>query len=107
MSEDINASAVKRWSWGAFWMSWVWGLGNKTYIALLALIPVVNIVMAFMLGARGNRWAWKNRKWENAEQFTRIQGTWSSFGWGFVAGCAVVTIFVIIALAVTFNNVFM
>ena len=101
-----NATA-KKWNWGAFWMNWVWGLGNRTYIALLGIVPVVNIVMAFVLGAKGNAWAWKNRNWESEEQFMRVQGKWSAFGWGFFAGCAVVLIIVIIALAVTFNNVFM
>ena len=53
MSQDNNAAAAiavpaaaKKWNWGAFFMTWIWGLGNKTYIALLGLIPVVNLVMA-------------------------------------------------------------
>jgi hypothetical protein len=103
-SENVT---VKKWNWGAFWMNWIWGLGNSTYIALLGIIPIVNIVMAFVLGAKGNSMAWKNKKWESEEQFTRVQGLWSAFGWGFFAGCAVVLVIVIIALAITFNNVFM
>jgi len=106
MSTDNNA-AVKKWNWGAFWMSWIWGLRNKTYIALLSLIPVVNIVMAFVLGANGSGWAWKNKKWDSAEQFTRVQGLWSAFGWGLFAGYAVALVLLVIALVVTFNNVFM
>ena len=88
-------------------MSWIWGLGNKTYIALLGLIPGVNIVMAFVLGARGSEWAWKNKKWESAEQFTRIQGLWSAFGWGLFTGYTIALVLLVIALVVTFNNVFM
>ena len=107
MSTNNNAAAVTKWNWGAFLMSWIWGLGNKTYIALLGLIPVVNLVMAFILGAKGNEWAWKNKKWESADQFTRIQGLWSAFGWGFFAGCAIVLVLLVIALVITFNNVFM
>src|SRR6516162_11951094 len=30
---------IKRWNWGAFLLNWIWGIGNQTYIALLALIP--------------------------------------------------------------------
>ena len=107
MSQDNNAAAVKKWNWGAFWMSWIWGLGNKTYIALLGLIPVVNLVMAFVLGARGSGWAWKNKKWESVEQFTRIQGLWAAFGLGLFAGYAIALVLVIVALVITFNNVFM
>jgi hypothetical protein len=88
-------------------MSWIWGLGNKTYIALLCLIPMVNLVMIFVLGAKGSELAWKNKKWESAEQFTRIQGLWTAFGLGLFAGYAIALALLIIALVVTFNNVFM
>jgi len=107
MNQDYNAAAVKKWNWGAFLMSWIWGLGNKTYIALLSLIPVVNIVMAFVLGAKGSEWAWKNRKWESEQQFAGVQKLWAMFGLGLLAGYVIAAVIVIIALAVTFNNVFM
>ncbi len=91
ISAQVNTGAelpaeVKGWNWGAFWLCWIWGLGNRTYIALLSLIPGVNVIMAFVLGAKGNRWAWKNRHWESPEQFKEIQKIWSSFGWGMVVG---------------------
>lgn len=108
MSKDNNAAAeINKWNWGAFLMSWIWGLGNRTYIALLSIIPVVNIVMAFILGAKGSAWAWKNRKWDGAEQFTRVQGLWTAFGLGLFAGYVIALALLIIALVVTFNNVFM
>ena len=108
---DTKAAAVpagaKRWNWGAFLLTWIWGLGNSTYIALLALLPAVNIVMAFILGIKGGQWAWKNRRWDNVEQFTRVQGLWTAFGLGLFAGYAVSLALLIIVLVVTFNNVFM
>jgi len=114
MSKDNKAAAdsavpaaVKKWNWGAFLLSWIWGLGNKTYIALLCLIPVVNLVMIFILGAKGSAWAWQNKQWENAEKFARTQGLWSAFGWGFFAGYAVALVLLVVALVITFNNVFM
>ena len=114
MSKDNHAAAdiavpaaAKRWNWGAFVLSWIWGLGNKTYIALLCLIPVVNLVMIFVLGAKGSQWAWKNKQWDSADQFIRVQGLWTAFGLGLFAGYAVALVLLIIALVVTFNNVFM
>jgi hypothetical protein len=71
---------LDRWNWGAFFLNWIWGIGNSTYIALLALIPVVNIVMIFVLGARGSRWAWRNRYWRDAEHFRRTQRNWAIAG---------------------------
>jgi Cytochrome oxidase complex assembly protein 1 len=73
---------IDRWNWGAFLFNWIWGIGNNTYIALLALIPVVGIVMMFVLGAKGSRWAWRNGRWDSVEHFKRVQRKWAI--WGFV-----------------------
>lgn len=67
-------------SWGAFWLSWVWAIANNTWIGLLSLIPYVGIIMWFILGSKGNEWAWQNRKWESAEEFKRVQGVWAKSG---------------------------
>ncbi|PSJ58283.1 cytochrome c oxidase assembly factor Coa1 family protein [Pseudaminobacter soli (ex Li et al. 2025)] len=78
---------LDRWNWGAFLLNWIWGIGNSTFIALLALIPMVNIVMMIVLGARGSRWAWRNRYWRDEEHFRRTQRHWAIVGvliWGAV-----------------------
>ena len=71
---------LDRWNWGAFFLNWIWGIGNSTFIALLALIPFVNIIMIIVLGARGSRWAWRNRAWRDAEQFRKTQRNWAIAG---------------------------
>jgi hypothetical protein len=70
------------WNWGAFLWTFIWGLFNKTYIALLIFVPLVNIFMLFILGFKGNAWAWRNKKWESLEHFRRVQRKWSI--WGFI-----------------------
>jgi hypothetical protein len=67
---------IQGWNWGAFLLNWIWGLGNGTYIALLALIPMVNVVMVFVLGAKGTEWAWQNKRWDSIESFKRTQRKW-------------------------------
>jgi TPR repeat protein len=71
---------VDRWNWGAFLLNWIWGLGNRVYIALLVFIPLVNIVMIFVLGAKGSAWAWRNKRWESVEHFKRVQRLWAIAG---------------------------
>src|ERR1700731_1316961 len=71
---------IDRWNWGAFLLNWIWGIGNNTFITLLALIPLFGIVMAFVLGARGNRWAWQNGRWDSVEHFQRVQRLWATWG---------------------------
>lgn len=66
------------WNWGAFFLTWIWGIGNSTFIAFLTFIPFVNLVMIFVLGAKGNEWAWQNKRWNNIEHFKKVQKLWAS-----------------------------
>lgn len=76
---------IMKWNWGAFWLALIWSIGNRVWIGLLTLVPVVNYVMPFVLGAKGNQMAWRSRKWESTEDFLRIQGIWAKWGWGVLA----------------------
>ena len=81
-SSSVIPPELDGWNWGAMCLNWIWGLGNRTYIALLMFVPVVNIAMPFVLGAKGNAWAWRNRRWESIEHFQAVQRQWAK--WGFV-----------------------
>ena len=70
------------WNWGAFFLTWIWGIGNHTTIAFLTWIPIANFVMIFMLGAKGNEWAWQNKRWNSTEHFKKVQKLWAI--WGFI-----------------------
>lgn len=71
---------IDRWNWGAFLLNWIWGIGNNTFIALLTLIPFVGLVMPFVLGAKGSRWAWRNGRWDSVDHFRRVQRKWAIWG---------------------------
>lgn len=79
-STEVPREIMMKWNWGAFLLNWIWGLGNKTYVALLCLIPVVGVVLAFVLGVKGSEWAWKNKRWESIEHFQRVQKRWAAWG---------------------------
>lgn len=68
---------VAGWSWGAFWWNWIWAIGNRTWIGLLALVPYVGFIMAFALGFKGREWAWRNKRWDDLAHFNRVQRRWS------------------------------
>lgn len=71
---------LRGWNWGAFFFTWIWGIGNNTWIAFLSWIPYVGMVMPFVLGFKGNEWAWKNKRWNNIAHFKRIQRNWAIAG---------------------------
>jgi Tfp pilus assembly major pilin PilA len=77
---SVTPDGIKGWSWGAFFLNWIWAIENRTWIGLLALIPGIGFIMAIILGIKGREWAWKNKKWENIEHFNRVQKKWSFWG---------------------------
>ena len=88
--EDVS----DKFNWGAFLLTWIWGLGNKTYITfliwltfVLAFIPFVNLVsgiaqlaLAIWFGIKGNEWAWKNKQFASVEAFHEYQKKWAIAG---------------------------
>jgi hypothetical protein len=82
---------IDRWNWGAFLLNWIWGVGNNVFIALLTLVPLFGLVMPFVLGARGNRWAWRNGRWDNVEHFKRVQRAWTK--WAIIIWISAIVLF--------------
>ncbi|HKS58654.1 MAG TPA: cytochrome c oxidase assembly factor Coa1 family protein [Steroidobacteraceae bacterium] len=80
---------IDRWNWGAFLLSWIWGIGNNTFIAFLTFVPLVGIVMPFVLGAKGSAWAWRNKRWDSVEDFKATQRKWAIAGVITIAGMVV------------------
>ena len=58
----------------------IWGLGNKTYLPLMCLIPIFNIVWIFVCGTKGNEWAWKKENYKDTDTFLAVQKTWNRAG---------------------------
>lgn len=78
--QSVLPAELKKWNWGAFFLSVIWGIGNKTWIALLALIPYLGFIMMIVLGFKGSEWAWKNKRWDSVEHFQRVQKRWAIWG---------------------------
>ncbi|MEH1834745.1 MAG: serine/threonine-protein kinase [Nostoc sp.] len=68
------------WNWGAFLMPWLWMWPNQVWYGLFCFIPNAWWVMAIALGAKGNEWAWKSRRWRSIEQFKAHQRGWAIAG---------------------------
>lgn len=71
---------VRGWSWGGFFIAPIWAIPNKTWIGLLALVPIIGLPIPFILGFKGREWAWRNREWENVAHFQRVQKGWTRWG---------------------------
>ncbi len=89
---------VKGWSWGAFLLNWIWAIGNRSWLGLLALIPYVGFVMSIMLGVKGREWAWRNKRWDSIEHFNRVQRRWSIWALVIIFGIGGIGIMAAIAI---------
>lgn len=105
LNDNEIPEEIKHWNWGAFFLGYLWGIGNDVWISLLSVIPLVNIVMAFILGANGNRWAWESRLWPDTYRFQKRQKGWAV--WGIVLFCLGVLYFgiaIMVSVLTTLNN---
>ncbi len=73
---------IRGWNWGAFLLTWIWGIGNRVWVAFIVFIPVplLALIMAFMLGAKGNEWAWRSKNWHSVDHFRMTQKNWAYWG---------------------------
>ncbi len=78
----------KKFNWGAFFLTWIWGLFNKSYITLVSLpvclIPkiggLLNLILAIYFGIKCNTWALKNKKFSSSFNFIKYQKILSLIG---------------------------
>ena len=88
---EVPDSVVNHFNWGAFLLTWIWGIGNKSYITLwyfvallFSIIPMVGSFIPFgvgiWFGVKGNEWAWKNKHFESVEKFHEYQKKWAIWG---------------------------
>ncbi len=96
---------IKKWNWGAFFLSWIWGLAHNTYIALLVFVPVIGLFVPFILGFKGSEWAWRNREWQSVEAFQERQRKWAWAGFIFTVTMLVFVIAITSAIFVSLANI--
>lgn len=95
---------IDGWNWGAFLLNWIWGIGNNTFIALLMFVPVANLVMPFVLGAKGSAWAWRNKRWQGVDEFRAVQRKWARWGLALLVASLVGFAGLIFAIAASFKS---
>jgi hypothetical protein len=71
---------LDRWNLGAMLLAPFWCLRHGVWQGFLLLLPLVNIVFLFFLGARANRWAWRKNRGDDVAGFLKQQRFWTLAG---------------------------
>lgn len=99
----MNEQPKLGWSWGAFVYAIPWGIGNKSYLTLLTIIPFFNIIWVFVCGALGKKWAWNSGMFNTAEEFNVTQRTWDRAGlFSFIIAIILFVIYVVFLGGLTY-----
>lgn len=96
---------IKKWNWGAFMFNIAWGIGNNSYLTLLCLIPLFNLVWIFICGAKGNEWAWKNNNYSSPDEFFLVQKTWNKAGFVMFIIALVFIVIYVLLIAIVIGTV--
>ena len=94
---------LDRWNWGAAMLPGLWSINNRVWIGLIAWTCLLTcgiswVVIAILLGARGNQWAWRSRQWQSVDAFKANQRAWSTAGmvvWGIYAALATLIVILV------------
>lgn len=101
-NSSVVPEGVRGWSWGAFFLTWIWGIGNNVWWPwLLYMVPFVGLVMMFVAGAKGNEWAWRSKSWDSVGHFQRVQRNWAVAALVYVAAWAVLFLVLVVASLVS------
>lgn len=72
-------SNLDAWNWGAFMFPVIWGIANKSYLALLTIIPFFGLIWRFVCGSQGNRWAY-DANTVSPRTIMKLQESWNRVG---------------------------
>lgn len=75
-SENIP-DGVKGTSIAAFMLTIFWSIGNRVWIGIFSLIPLIGIIISIYLGFKGRELAWNAKSWKNLDHFKSVQRKWN------------------------------
>ena len=87
INSAVPEEVKNHFNWGAFLLTWIWGIGNNTFLTLIIFVcilfknhpvicSIVSIALGIWFGIKGNEWAWRNKKFASIEAFHNYQKKW-------------------------------
>lgn len=108
---DPLPAAYRKFNWGAFMFTWIWGLNHKKpeLLGLIGLgligrvlpdsisyfLSAISLGLSIWIGTQGNEWAWKSGRFSSPDEMQRCQTTWAWWALGFFILCFVLVLFAV------------
>lgn len=71
LSPTESENYLKKWSWGGFGVSFIWGLAS--HLGWRSFIGIIPIFGRFYFALKGRKMAWEKSRWSSFEQFQSRQ----------------------------------
>lgn len=82
---------LKEFNWGAFLLTFIWGIRFKAWVTLLAIplmlihLPlgfnwILFVILQLYCGFKGNEWAYQVEWWKKYSDFRKTQARWAIAG---------------------------
>ena len=131
MQEGRNAHLgtppnINSFSWGGFVFNWIWGVCNGVYWSLVTiilgiasffapmlaadpeeglmvsgLISIGSLIISIVLGVKGNRMAWKSKRFNSIDHFVTVQKGWRTAAFVVLGICVGIILFSVIVVIAT------
>ncbi len=74
----MDEKFIKGWSWGAFFLGFIWAFGSRLYgwgVALIFIpfVPIANVVFWIYFSVVGRKKSWEKGKWASFDEFKERQ----------------------------------
>lgn len=76
---SITPKQVK-WNWGAAIFPLYFGIGCHSWLCILSVIPILNLIWWVVCGMLGAKWAWKSKYFSSEDEFNKTMKTWNTAG---------------------------
>lgn len=126
ISEEVPK--LRRWNWGAFWLTWIWAVGNKVWFGLLLIplflyislllpnikelmeeglwwiifLPAIYMLLWLYIAVHGDKLAWEKTKVRSIAEFKKTQHKWAVAG--FIIKPSIIGIFILVGVCAHLHN---
>lgn len=101
-NQQSNNQPIQGWSWGGFLLGIPMGLAHGKWIMLLTFLPIANVIMFFVAGAKMHEWCYNSGCYNSVAEYNASMRVWDKAG----IICFIVSIVACVVFAILWGTIF-